>query len=125
MIWHRCYWINLTLAFVCNLIEQIAKLCVSQWPYTKPSKKDADMSSMDMKDREYHNSFKPSWGPSGTLVYSASGNPRGLTRSTRRGPERDGLLVVQKSGIVCEGRDVRFASFSNEVSKVQSQASNR
>jgi nuclear pore complex protein Nup98-Nup96 len=67
-------------------------------------------------DRAFHDSMKPGWGPDGTLVYAAASNVKPFGRSThRRARERDGLLTVQKGGIVSESRDVRFAKFSNEV----------
>jgi nuclear pore complex protein Nup98-Nup96 len=66
-------------------------------------------------DRAFRDSMKPSWGPDGTLVYAAPPNSRSFGRSSRRIRERDGLLTIQKGGIVSESRDVRFAKFSNEV----------
>ncbi len=59
--------------------------------------------------------MKPSWGPDGTLVYAAASNIKPFGRSSRRARARDGLLNIQKGGIVSENRDVRFAKFSNEV----------
>ncbi len=71
---------------------------------------------MTETERTFHDSMKPSWGPDGTLVYAAPSNPQRFARSSRRARERDGLLTVAKTGVVSEGRDVRFAKFSNEVS---------
>ena len=71
---------------------------------------------MSDADRAFHDSMKPSWGPDGTLVYAAPANAKPLFgRSSRWPRERDGLLTIQKGGIVSESRDVRFAKFSNEV----------
>ena len=70
---------------------------------------------MTDKDRAFHDSMKPSWGPDGTLVYAAPSNAQPFGRSSRRARERDGLLTIQKGAIVSESRDVRFAKFSNEV----------
>lgn len=70
---------------------------------------------MKPTDRAFHDSMKPSWGPDGTLVYAAPPNPKSFGRSSRKCRERDGLLTVQKDGVVSENRDVRFAKFSNEV----------
>lgn len=70
---------------------------------------------MDDAERAFHFTMKPSWGPNGTLVYAAPPESRPLSRSSRASRERNGLLVVQKGGIVSEARDVRFATFSNEV----------
>jgi nuclear pore complex protein Nup98-Nup96 len=70
-------------------------------------------------DRAFHDSMKPSWGADGTLVYAAPSNAKPFGRSPRRSRERDGLLSIQKGGIVSESRDVRFAKFSNEVGSLQ------
>jgi hypothetical protein len=69
-------------------------------------------------DRAFHDSMKPSWGPDGILVYAVPPNAKSFGRSSRRTRERDGLLIVQKGGVVSESRDVRFAKFSNEVSSL-------
>ena len=71
---------------------------------------------MTASDRAFHDSMKPSWGPDGTLVYAVSSTAKPLGRSSRQARDRDGLLNIQKGGIVSESRDVRFAKFSNEVS---------
>jgi nuclear pore complex protein Nup98-Nup96 len=71
---------------------------------------------MTETDRAFHDSMKPSWGPDGTLVYAAPSNAKPFGRSSRRVRERDGLLSIQKGGIVSASRDVCFAKFSNEVS---------
>ena len=77
------------------------------------------MSTMSENDKAYHNSFRPSWGNNGTLVYAASGSARDLARSARRqARERDGLLVVSKTNIVSARRDIKLATFSDEVSRV-------
>lgn len=68
---------------------------------------------MDPKDRDFHNSMKPSWGPDGTVIYSGSA-PANDFRSSRPKQVQDGLLVYQEAAIVSESRDVRFAKFSNE-----------
>jgi len=71
---------------------------------------------MSDNDRAFHDTMKPSWGPEGTLVYSAVSNAKSFGRSSaRRARERNGLLNVQKGFIYGEGRDVHFAKFSNEV----------
>jgi len=71
---------------------------------------------MNAKDRAFHDSMKPTWGPDGTLVYAAPSNPQRFGKSSRRASEREGLLTMGKGCIVSESRDVRFAKFSNEVS---------
>lgn len=70
---------------------------------------------MDDVERAFHESMKPSWGPDGTLVYAAPSNPKQFGRSSRRAREKDGLVTIQRGGVVSESRDVRFAKFSNEV----------
>jgi nuclear pore complex protein Nup98-Nup96 len=70
---------------------------------------------MSDKERAFHDSMKPSWGPDGTLVYAAPPNGKPFGRSSRRARERDGILTVQKQAIVSENRDIHFAKFSNEV----------
>lgn len=88
-----------------------------EWPYAKrPKTADNDTSNMTEHDRAFHDSMKPSWGPDGTLVYAVSSNAKPLGRASRRARERDGLLTIQKGGVVSESRDVQFAKFSNEAS---------
>jgi nuclear pore complex protein Nup98-Nup96 len=77
---------------------------------------DNDTSDMTEADRAFHDSMKPSWGPDGTLVYAAPPNAKPFGRSSRRSRDRDGLIHIQKGGVVSERRDIRFAKFSNEVS---------
>lgn len=73
------------------------------------------MSNMDDNERAYHDSMKPSWGPDGILVYAAPPSAKPFGRSSRRIRNGDGLLAVQKGGVVSENRDIHFAKFSNEV----------
>jgi nuclear pore complex protein Nup98-Nup96 len=73
------------------------------------------MSNMTESDRAFHESMRPTWGPDGTLVYAVTSNLQPFGKSSRRARERDGLLTIQKGGVVSESRDVRFAKFSNEV----------
>ncbi|KAH7342990.1 putative nucleoporin [Rhexocercosporidium sp. MPI-PUGE-AT-0058] len=90
-----------------------------EWPYSKrPKTGDHDISNLNETERAFHDSMKPQWGPDGTLVYAAPPNSKPFGRSSRRARERDGLLTVQKRGVVSEHRDVRFAKFSNEASAV-------
>jgi len=67
-------------------------------------------------DLAFHDSLKPNWGPDGTLVYAVSSNARPFGKSSRRARERNGLLTIQKGGVISQSRDVRFARFSNEAS---------
>lgn len=58
---------------------------------------------MDPKDKAFHLSNKPSWGPDGTLVYAIPGSAKRL---------REGTLVNLKDSLVGEHKDVRFAKFA-------------
>jgi nuclear pore complex protein Nup98-Nup96 len=73
------------------------------------------MSDMTDMEAAFHDSFKPTWGPDGTLVYAPPPNNK-FGRSSRRARERNGILTIQKGAIVSANRDIRFAKFSNEVS---------
>ena len=70
---------------------------------------------MSDRDRAFHDSMKPSWGPDGTLIYAAPSGVKPFGRASRRARERDGLLTIEKGAVISENRDVRFAKFSNEV----------
>jgi len=72
------------------------------------------MSDMTEQDHAFHESMKPNWGADGTLVYAAAPNAKPFSKSSRR-REKEGILDIQKGGIVSEKRDVRFAKFSDEV----------
>lgn len=74
------------------------------------------MKDMTAADRQFYGSLKPSWGPDGTLVYASQVDAVAFNKSPSRMRENNGLVAVQKGAIVSEGRDVRFAKISNEVS---------
>ncbi|KAH6680270.1 putative nucleoporin [Halenospora varia] len=87
-----------------------------EWPYAKrPKTGDSDMSDLTEADRAFHDTMKPNWGADGTLVYAAPPETKPFGRSSRRTREKPGLLAIQKGCIVSEGRDIRFAKFSNEA----------
>lgn len=65
-------------------------------------------------DRAFHDTLRPSWGPDGTLVLATA--PKVLSRSSRRGIEKDGIVSMSRLNIVSENRDVRFAKIANESS---------
>lgn len=69
---------------------------------------------MDPDDKAFHDTLRPSWGPDGTLVLATA--PKVLSRSSRRGIEKDGIVSMSRLHIVSENRDVRFAKISNESS---------
>ena len=71
---------------------------------------------MSAADRTFHDqSMKPSWGPDGTLIYSAPSNAKMLGRSSRRAQDREGILAIQQNSIVSARRDVVQSKFQNEV----------
>ncbi|KAI1141827.1 nuclear protein 96-domain-containing protein [Hypoxylon sp. FL0543] len=85
-----------------------------KWPYRRVTK-HLDESDMDEKERLWHDTMRPSWGPNGTLVFSASPSNSALGRSGRMS-EKNGLMTVLKGGIVSESQDIRIAKFTNEMS---------
>ncbi|KAI0120451.1 nuclear protein 96-domain-containing protein [Hypoxylon sp. NC0597] len=85
-----------------------------KWPYRRVTK-HLDESEMDEKDRLWHDTMRPSWGPNGTLVFSATPSNSAFGRSGRIS-EKNGLMTVLKGGIVSESQDIRIAKFTNEMS---------
>ncbi|KAI1387760.1 nuclear protein 96-domain-containing protein [Hypoxylon trugodes] len=85
-----------------------------KWPYKRQTK-HLDESNMDDKDRIWHDTMRPTWGPNGTLVFSATPSSTAFGRSGRI-TEKNGLMTVLKGGIVSESQDVRIAKFTNEMS---------
>ncbi|ROW08527.1 hypothetical protein VMCG_03045 [Cytospora schulzeri] len=87
----------------------------ASWPYKRQDKTtEEDEANMDPDDRAFHDTVRPSWGPDGTLVLATA--PKILSRSSKRGLEKDGIMAMSRLNIVSENRDVRFAKFSNESS---------
>ncbi|OBT58968.1 hypothetical protein VE04_02209 [Pseudogymnoascus sp. 24MN13] len=80
-----------------------------EWPYKKKSKSSSNEDDMDEIDQQFHNSVKPSWGPTGTLVYAASAVDNQATNAI----EMHGLLS-QTTVLTGEDKDIRFAKFSDE-----------
>ncbi|KAL7622513.1 hypothetical protein AAE478_008020 [Parahypoxylon ruwenzoriense] len=85
-----------------------------KWPYKRLTK-HLDESEMDEKERTWHDTMRPTWGPSGTLVFSATPSNSLFGRSGRISDE-NGLMTVLKGGIVSESQDIRIAKFTNEMS---------
>ncbi|KAI0396611.1 hypothetical protein F5Y17DRAFT_418922 [Xylariaceae sp. FL0594] len=85
-----------------------------KWPYKRVSK-HLDESQMDEKDRAWHDTMRPTWGPGGTLIFSATPSPAAFGQSGRV-TGKNGLMTMMKGGIVSETQDVRIAKFSNEMS---------
>ncbi|KAI2780990.1 nuclear protein 96-domain-containing protein [Daldinia loculata] len=85
-----------------------------KWPYKRLTK-HLDESEMDEKDRIWHDTIRPTWGPNGTLVFSTTPSSSAFGRSSRLS-EKNGLMTVLKGGIVSESQDIRIAKFTNEMS---------
>jgi hypothetical protein len=84
-----------------------------QMPYKRVSK-HLDDSKMDANERAWHATVRPTWGPSGTLVFAATAEESAFKRSQRI-TEKNGLMTVMKGGVVSESQDIRIAKFTNEV----------
>ncbi|KAI0133502.1 nucleoporin autopeptidase [Xylariales sp. AK1849] len=85
-----------------------------KWPYKRMTK-TLDENDLDAKDRTWHDTIRPTWGPSGTLVFAATPMETPFARSGRI-TEKNGLMMVMKGGIVSESQDIRIAKFTNEMS---------
>ncbi|KAI5923409.1 nuclear protein 96-domain-containing protein [Camillea tinctor] len=85
-----------------------------KWPYKRVTK-HLDESDMDEKERIWHDTMRPTWGPNGTLVFAATPSASPFGRSSRIS-EKNGLMTVMKGGIVSESQDIRIAKFTNEMS---------
>ena len=66
-------------------------------------------------EKEWRDSYKPAWGPGGTLLYAIPGK---VGSSGNKNAQADSILRKQKGVLVSEGRDIRFAKFmpSSKVS---------
>ncbi|KAI0483856.1 nuclear protein 96-domain-containing protein [Xylaria cf. heliscus] len=85
-----------------------------KWPYKRVTK-HLDESDMDSTDRTWHDTMRPTWGPGGTLIFSATPNVSAFGRSGRI-TEKNGLMTVMKGAVVSETQDIRIAKFTNEMS---------
>ena len=59
-------------------------------------------------ESEWHDSYKPAWGPGETLLYAIPGK---VGSSGNKSTQTDSILEKQKGTLVSEGRDIRFAKF--------------
>lgn len=66
---------------------------------------------LDDRERAYHNSVKPSWGPDGTLVYRAPDSEQPSPT-----PARDQGLIVHTGTLSSEGYDIRISRLEIEAS---------
>ncbi|GAW14273.1 hypothetical protein ANO14919_036740 [Xylariales sp. No.14919] len=85
-----------------------------KWPYKRVTK-HLDENDMNYTDRTWHDTMRPTWGPGGTLIFSATPSPATFGRSGRI-TEKNGLMTIMKGGIVSETQDIRIAKFTNEMS---------
>lgn len=85
-----------------------------KWPYKRVTK-HLDESDMDPATRTWHDTTRPTWGPGGALIFSATPSASAFSRSGRIA-EKNGLMTVMKGGIVSETQDIRIAKFTNEMS---------
>ncbi|KAI0449891.1 nuclear protein 96-domain-containing protein [Xylaria acuta] len=85
-----------------------------KWPYKRVTK-HLDESDMDSADRTWHDTMRPTWGPGGTLIFSATPSVSAFGRSGRI-TEKNGLMTVMNGAVVSETQDIRIAKFTNEMS---------
>ncbi|KAH7020923.1 nuclear protein 96-domain-containing protein [Microdochium trichocladiopsis] len=85
-----------------------------KWPYKRVTK-TMTKSDMNASERQWRDTMRPNWGPSGALVFAATPDHSAFKRSGRI-TEKNGLMTVTKNGIVTESQDIRIAKFTNEMS---------
>ena len=68
-----------------------------------------DEDDMSETEREYHESYKPSWGPEATLLYAM---PSKIKLSRRKFTPTNAVINDLKGTFVSEDRDIRFAKFA-------------
>ena len=68
-----------------------------------------DEDIMSETEQEFHESYKPSWGPGATLLYAMRSK---VKLSQRKSTQTTALMNDLKGTFVSEGRDVRFAKFA-------------
>ena len=64
---------------------------------------------MSSIDKEFHESYKPAWGPGATLLYAIPGK---VDISKNPSAHKDPIFHDQKGAMVSEGKDIRFAKFA-------------
>ncbi|MCJ1432977.1 Nuclear pore complex protein Nup98-Nup96 [Xylographa pallens] len=79
-----------------------------EWPYSKKSKTN-DQPEMNDMDRNFHESYKPSWGPQSRLLYALSGKSGGIQQVSSK---HNSLVKNKYATIVSEGRDIQFSEFA-------------
>lgn len=61
---------------------------------------------MTEQDRQWHESYKPSWGPGDILLYAIPGK---VGISQQKSTNTDTIMKHRKSVLVSQGKDIRFA----------------
>ncbi|KAL8871264.1 MAG: hypothetical protein Q9174_002867, partial [Haloplaca sp. 1 TL-2023] len=79
-----------------------------QYPYPKTLAANDGKNGMSEKERQWHDSFKPSWAVGGTLLYAIDGGVGDAHTSS--------VMHDLNTKIVSEGRDVRLAKFTEDPS---------
>ena len=64
---------------------------------------------MDAVEREFHESYKPAWGPEDVLLYAIPGQ---VGANREQSTQANDNMQSSKNVIVSEGRDIRFAKFA-------------
>lgn len=64
---------------------------------------------MTQADQAFHESYKPNWGPGGTLLYAISSNT-GMIQN--KSMQTGSILQDTKRALISEGRDIRVARFA-------------
>ena len=59
-------------------------------------------------DQQFHESFKPRWGPHSILLYALSGKSSGVQQKSSNS---ETLMKNGYTTIVSEGRDIRISEF--------------
>lgn len=67
------------------------------------------MSKLIDQDKAFHQSFRPTWAPDGTLVYARDAGILDVG---------DGMLVDFNGPVETDGRDVHFARFASSTDQV-------
>ena len=65
---------------------------------------------MDPRDREFHESYKPFWGPEAVLMYAIPGK---VSISKNKSIQASSIIRDLGSAIVSQGKDIRFAKFAS------------
>ena len=68
-----------------------------------------DEDDMSETEQEFHNSYKPSWGPGAKLLYAM---PSKVKFSQRKSAQANAIINDLKEIFVSKGRDIRFAKFA-------------